>query len=316
MMRRSSRSLSDQSGFSLLELTVALAIIFILSGLATYAFVGISEQFRVRAAVQSIESIMKRARQNAISARSSRRMVLEMYRDPATDPALKQGDVPVRMWIERKRIQFLDWPNVPVDLDPDRLELVSDVSQLPEHMRVSDVTGVDAATLLPLVAPSMPGRVLLYFEFSSIGSARVYFNSVNGREEEMQDTISSVLPGAGRGVFLHVVRKNEVIEAIGDVSGTETVFYYTPSGRVPYFNDTSRALNLPSLLNLGGGTLLTDVTGNEPPASIYDEERVRVIRQMRNQVGTIYVIPQTGRTRAYEYGIGYPWSKREIQETS
>jgi hypothetical protein len=183
-------------------------------------------------------------------------------------------------------------------------------------MRVSDVTGLDAATLLPLVAPSMPGRVLIYFEFSSIGSTRVYFNGVNGREEELQETISRILPGAGRGIYLHVVRKNELIEAVGEVGGAETVFYYEPGGRVLYFNDTTRALNFPEVLNLGGGVLLTDVTGNEPPASIYDEERVRVIRKMRNQVGTIHVIPQTGRTRAYEYGIGYPWSKREIQQTS
>jgi len=314
MMHRTSRSALDQRGFSLTELLVSLLIIFTLSGLATYAFVSVSEQYRVRAAVQSIDSVMKRARQSAISARSTRRLVLEMYRDPATDPTVSAENVPVRMWIERKRNQFLEWPNVPVDVDTDRLELVSDVSQLPDYMRVADVTGVDAADLLPLVAPAMAGRVLLYFEFGNSGSVRVYFNSVDGREQEFGQTIATINPAAGtRSIYLHIVRGREQVEGYGTVDGDRTVFYYPPSGLVFYYNDATRSLNMPAVFDIGGGVYLNQVTGNEAAVSPYEVERVRVIRQIRSQVGTVHVIPQTGRTRAYDYGIGYPFSIIEMR---
>lgn len=304
----------SRDGFSLTELLVAILIIFILSGFATFAFVGLTEQFRIRAAAQSIDSILRRARQTAVSTRTDRRVVIEMYRDPAADPTLSPENIPVRMWIERKKIEFLEWRYLPYDQDGTRLELVSDVTQLPEFMRLSDVTGLDAPSLLPEIAPGMD-RVLLYFEFSNTGSVRVYFNSLAARGRPLGETIRALLPAArSDAIYLHVVRRDEQLVAIGEVAGSDVVFYYPPSGRVFYMDPATWALNLSRILLLGGGWTLPDITGNEPPVSEYEEARRRVNRELRRQVGTVHVIPQTGRTRAYDYGIGYPWSVTEIQE--
>lgn len=305
---------ADNRGFSLAELLIALFIIFLLSGLATFAFMGISAQYRIKAAAQSVDSIMRRARQSAVTTRTDRRVVIEMYRDPASDPTLSAENVPVRMWVERKKIQFLSWGHLPYDEDPDRIQLVSDIDQLPEFMRVSDVTGLDAPTLLGAAAPGST-RVLLYFEFSNTGSARVYFNSLDGRERTLGEVIAALLPDArSTAIYLHVVRQHEQIEAVGEVGGTEQVFYYPAlGGRVPYMNDRTRILDLSLITDVGGGQL-SDITGNGTAFTPLDAERLRVERQMRHQVGTVHVIPQTGRTRAYDYGIGYPWSKQEIQE--
>lgn len=302
------------AGFSLTELLISLVIVFILSGLATYAFVGVSEQFRIRAAVQSVDAIMRRARQTAVSTRTDRRVVIEMYRDPAFDPTLSPENIPVRMWIEKKKIQFLKWQHLPYDRDPDRVEIVSDVTQLPEFMRVSDVSGLDAPAFYAEVAPGS-GRVLLYFEFSNTGSVRAYFNSLAGRDRSLGDTARSLVPGSGSdAVYLHVVRKNEQLEAVGKVGGSDVVFYYLPSGRVFYLDASTGALNLSQIFPLGGGLTLNAITGNEPAISEYEAARRVVNRQLRRQVGTIHVVPQTGRARAYDYGIGFPWSVAEIQE--
>jgi type II secretory pathway pseudopilin PulG len=313
--KKRQRYSDGEGGFNLTELLVAILIIFLLSGLATYAFVGLSESFRIKAAVQSIDSIMRRARQTAVSTRSDRRVVIEMYRNPASDPTLSAENIPVRMWIERQRIQFLSWGHLPFDQDPDRVELVSDISQLPEFMRVSDVTGLDAPTLLAEAAPGSD-RVLLYFEYSSTGSVRVYFNSIDGRKRTLEDVIPMLLPDAStNAIFVHVVRKDERLEALGKVAGSEQIFYYFASGgRVFYMDDRTRVVDLGVITDVGGGAVLSDLSGNGFAVTEYDAVRLQVERQMRNQVGTIHVIPQTGRTRAYDYGIGYPWSKLEIQE--
>lgn len=307
----------DNRGFSLTELLAVLVIIFLLSGVATFAFMGVSEAYRIRAAVQSVDSIMRRSRQSAITTRSDRRVVIEMYQDPASDPTLSAENIPTRMWTERKKIQFLTWGRLPYDEDPDRVELISDISRLPEFMCISDVTGLDAARLLASVAPGS-SRVLLYFEFSSIGSVRVYFNSVDGRDRPLPEALPVLLPGAGSSaIYLHLVRKDERLEAVGEVDGSEVVFYYPSSGgRVFYLDSRTRILDLGLITAVGGGVELKDLTGNGPAFSDYDAERLRVERTMRRQVGTVHVIPQTGRTRAYDYGIGYPWSKQEIQEGS
>jgi len=311
------------SGFSLAEMLLVIGILMILSGLATYSFMGASQAMRVKATVQTVDSYLKGARQVAINTRSERRFVIEMYRNTSVDPNLKAGDILIRMWVEKRKAEFLDWGTLCYEDDPSRLELVSDVELLPEFMRLSDVSGVDAATLLRYTRQK--DRLLLFFQFSNTGSLRAYMNTATPR-----DDLGSIIADSGRrftgsgtrSIYPHFCRKDTYLNGtVRDRAQKKDIEYYYAGepGGVLYLDESRNppVLNLSAIV-AAGAKPLSLITGN-PAAGMVgelgrDRDRLMVERTIRRQVGTLQVIPLTGRSRAYDYGVGYPFSIDEIVE--
>ena len=203
-------------GFSLIELLTVVGIIVIMVGIASFSFFRYAENSRVSGAANNISSIIRGARQASITNRETRRVVLELHPQGASDTELRD-----KIWVEKpppNRNEDLPW--IPVS-DVESFDYQSDVTDVVGTLDGHPVTNenVDANDLDSFRSGDNFAKIC--YEFNSQGQiVSRYILSGNNAKTEFNEG----------GYLIHVINRDERIAlSYTDEGNMDSFVVYDPN---------------------------------------------------------------------------------------
>jgi type II secretory pathway pseudopilin PulG len=271
-------------GFSTLEMTVVMGIIFIILGAVSLNMVTLLDDAKSETALSTMNAVFKAARQASLAQREERRVVIRVSYD---------GDARGRAEVYELQPRFefyVDRTNVPGNWDDVNLSApLTDVHSLQGTAIITDINGV---SLVPQNVgsgtPTPDGRRTFesYIVFDSRGRISRFYQQGQDFEET---------PDLQCNLAVHVMFGSTVVPLQGPGSqGLDYLDLVAPP---------LTGSNSPPCASTPAAGLEFAAAGNES-----NEIGARTLSQ------TLYLIRLTGQSMTFDYGIYYPWENLTIPE--
>lgn len=322
---------AERRGFSLIELMIVVSITAAFIGLAAVGYVQYSKRVVVETAASGVEAVLRGARQAAVATRTARRVVIDLEKE--------------QLFVQRKYSEIDPFDKVislvagdPSSRSTVNAQTIGQVTKFPPEADIIDVSGCATADI--------PDPLKYYYiEFDTQGRNARGYRRVPGRipsddldegmhihvgrrtgrvvlpdmidynrfqQEQRRDVMKAVQRTQGRLIVPEVARRPQDYLPSGTFSAQPPLWQrqFGESARTSW--GTSE-LNGPEMVGVLSLNQLREKNraGYNYPVDIL---RVEVAQHARAQVHTIVVLPLTGRVHAFPYGIGFPWSDRELIE--